>query len=138
MKKFMSKFVLRGLVSMGFGPFVYATVVLILQLCNVHVLEDGISIFKAILSTSLVAFICGGMSSIWQEERLGIGFLILIHGASLYVSYLLMYLINNWILKEDMIVFSIIFIVGYLLIWSIIYFIEKNRAKKLNKEFRLR
>jgi len=133
MKRVLKKFALRGLVFMGFGPLIYAIVMLILYLCNVETTSTCLEIFKAVISTSLLAFLVAGVSVVWQEEKLGIGFAVLIHGTTLYVSYLAMYLINNWIPRSgaSIAIFSGIFIGTYLLIWLIIYLVEKKRAKKL-------
>ena len=131
MKRLFKKFALRGLVFSGFGPVIYAIVMLCIDLSNVNSLQNGLEVFKGVLSTYLLAFICAGASVIWEEEKLGLGFAILIHGSLLYVCYLITYLVNSWIkmsLKEVGI-FSIIFISGYLLVWIIIFIIEKIRVK---------
>ena len=72
-----------------------------------------------------------------QEEKLGLGLTVAIHGSSLYICYLGLYLINSWIPRNitSIVMFSIIFIATYLLIWLIIYIIEKQRAKQFNKIF---
>lgn len=138
MRKFISDFVLRGLISGGFGPLAYGIIILVLQLSGVEAISDGLSIFKSIFSTYLLAFLIGGISVIWRVERIGLGFLILIHGFVLYVSYLIVYLLNDWVKKEliPFLVFTGIFILGYLLIWLIIYLVEKSRAKRLTKKFK--
>lgn len=138
MKRALKKFALRGLVFMGFGPLIYAIVMLILYLCGTDTTSTGLEIFKGVISTSLLAFLVSGVSIVWQEEKLGIGFAVLIHGTTLYVSYLAMYLINNWIPRNgaSIAIFSGIFVGTYLLIWLIIYLIEKNRAKALTKEIK--
>ena len=60
---------------------------------------------------------------------------ILIHGSVLYVSYLGTYLINDWLDFGviPIIVFSAIFVVGYIVIWAIIYSIIKRNTAKLNE-----
>ena len=57
---------------------------------------------------------------------------IVIHGGVLYISYLCTYLINDWLDFGIMpiIVFSAIFVVGYIVIWAIVYsFVRRNTAK---------
>lgn len=135
MKKFVKEFILRGSIASSGGPIIYAIVMFILYLCNIDTTVDGLTIFKSIISLSLMAFIIGGASIIWKIEKLGLGFAILIHGSILYICYASVYLLNNWI-KRDLthfIIFSIVFVVCYTLIWLIIYLIEKQRAKKFNK-----
>ena len=60
---------------------------------------------------------------------------ILVHGGVLYISYLGTYLLNNWLDFGvlPIVVFSAIFVVGYIVIWAIIYSIIKRNTAKLNK-----
>lgn len=87
-----------------------------------------------IFSLSALAFISGGMNAIYQIERLPLMVAILIHGAVLYFSYLGTYLLNDWLEWGTLpiLVFSGIFVVGYLAIWGIIYTITKRNTKELN------
>ena len=59
---------------------------------------------------------------------------ILIHGGVLYVSYLITYLLNDWMDFSiiPIIVFSVIFVVGYIVIWISIYSIIKRNTAKIN------
>ena len=88
-----------------------------------------------IFSLSALAFIAGGMNVIYQIERLPLMVAILIHGSILYVSYLATYLLNGWLEGGVMpiLVFTGIFVLGYLIIWSIIYSIIKKRTENLNE-----
>ncbi|MBQ4560930.1 MAG: DUF3021 family protein, partial [Clostridia bacterium] len=76
-----------------------------------------------------------GMNAIYQIERLPLMVAILIHGGILYISYLVTYLLNDWIDfgALPIIVFSVVFVVGYIVIWAIIYSIIKRNTAKLNK-----
>ena len=132
MKKRIIKFFLRGLLFSGLGPIIYGIVMMILYLCGVNTLSDGLMIFNGVISTFLIGFICAGTSIVWEEEKLGLGFASLIHGSALYLCYLGMYLLNNWIPRNpiSVLLFTAIFITTYLIIWLIIYLVEKNRAKK--------
>ena len=134
MKKMMKEFILRGLIAAGFGPVVYGIVIFIIEVCGVRAMQDGDMIFKAILSTYMMAFICAGASVIWQNERLGLGYSALIHGTIIYITYLITYLLNGWLDNEKIGLFSIIFISGYIIIWLIIFITEKIKAKKLNQQ----
>jgi hypothetical protein len=60
---------------------------------------------------------------------------ILIHGVILYISYLSTYLLNDWLKLglTPILVFSGIFVVGYLAVWAIIYCVTKRNTKKLNE-----
>ena len=135
MKKIMSKIFFRGLVAMGFGPLVYGIIMLILHLCNVDTLSNGLVIFKGIISTSLLAFLMASINLIYENDKLNLGIKILIHGLIIYIGYLVIYLLNDWISKDltAILIFSIIFIIGYILVWIIIYFVDRNNINKLNK-----
>ena len=134
MKKIISEFFRRGLVACSFGPIVLGILYLILQrqisLDSLTVNEVCLGIF----SLSALAFIAGGMNVIYQIERIPLMVAILIHGVVLYISYLSTYLLNDWLEwgVTPILVFSGIFIVGYLAIWAIIYSIIKKRTERLN------
>ena len=135
MKKFVLEFLRRGLIAAGIGPIVLAIVYLILQqVVDVHTLtvnEACIGIF----SLTALAFIAGGMNAIYQIERLPLMPAILIHGGVLYIAYLGTYLLNNWLDFGiiPIIVFTAVFVVGYIVIWAIIYSIIKTNTAKLNE-----
>ena len=135
MNKWIKEFCLRGLISMGFGPIVYGIVMVILHLCNVDTSSNGLVIFKGIISTAIMAFVIAGTSVIWKQEEIQISKKISIHFLVLYLLYLLVYLLNDWIQKDLKVIgiFTLVFVLGYILTWLIIYLVEKNRAKKLNE-----
>ena len=135
MKKFFSEFLRRGLIACGFGPIVLAIVYMILhQTANVQMLTVN-QVCIGIFSITILAFIAGGMNAIYQIERLPLMVAILIHGSVLYISYLGTYLLNDWLVWGVMpiVVFSAIFVVGYVVIWAIIYSITKRSTEKLNE-----
>lgn len=134
MKKIVLDFLHRGLVACGFGPIVLAIFYLILQrFAAVETLTvNGVCI--GIFSLSALAFIAGGMNAIYQIERLPLMVAILIHGGVLYFGYLAAYLVNNWLEWSviPVVVFSAVFVVGYMVIWAVIYSIVKRNTAKLN------
>ena len=135
MKKFVLEFLRRGFIAAGIGPIVLAIVYLILQrsadVSTLSVHEVCIGIF----SLTTLAFIAGGTNAIYQVERLPLMIAILIHGSILYIGYLGIYLLNNWLDFGiiPIIVFTAIFVVGYIVIWAIIYSIIKRNTAKLNE-----
>ena len=135
MKKFVLEFLSRGLIASGIGPIVLAIVYLILQQTAAVETLSVNQVCIGIFSITALAFIAGGMNAIYQIERLPLMFAILIHGGILYISYLVTYLLNDWIDFGilPIIVFTSIFVVGYIVIWAIIYSIIKRNAAKLNK-----
>ena len=96
---------------------------------------SAIEVCTAILAIMLLAFISAGMTAIYQMEQLPLPTMILLHGGALYIAYILTYLINGWLQNSlvPILVFTGIFIVCYILIWAIIYLIEKNKTEKVNK-----
>ena len=134
MKTAISDFIRRGLNACGLGPIVLAILYLILQESTGMETLTPKQVCIGIFSLSALAFIAGGMNFIYQIERLPLMFAILIHGCVLYISYLITYLINDWIElgTAPILVFSAIFVVGYLAIWAIIYTIIQKRTAKIN------
>ena len=135
MKKFVLDFVHRGLIAMGSGPIVLAIVYLILkQSAAIDTLTVN-QVCIGIFSLSALAFIAGGMNAIYQVERMPLMTAILIHGGTLYIGYLGTYLLNDWLDFGviPIIVFTAIFVVGYIVIWAIIYSIIRRNTAKLNE-----
>lgn len=135
MKKIISEFVRRGAAVCGLGPIVLAILYLILQQQAVIETLTVNQVCLGIFSLSALAFIAGGMNVIYQIERFPLMVAILIHGMVLYLSYLGTYLINDWLIWDisHILVFSGIFVAGYLVIWAIIYSIIKKDTKKINQ-----
>ena len=135
MKKFVLEFVRRGLIATGLGPIVLAIVYLILkQSAAIDALTVN-QVCIGIFSLSALAFIAGGMNAIYQVERLPLLTAILIHGGVLYIGYLGTYLLNDWLDFGviPIIVFTAIFVAGYIVIWAIIYSIIRRNTAKLNE-----
>ena len=135
MKKILSDFFLRGLVAAAFGPPVLAVIYWILGFTGA---VDNLSPNKValgILTIELLALVVGGMTTIYQQEQLPLASAILIHGGVLYLTYIVIYLINGWLQRQLMpiLVFSVIFVTGYALIWLFIYLFNKHRTKKINQ-----
>lgn len=135
MRKFVLEFLRRGFVAAGIGPIILAILYLILQQTAAVETLSVNQVCIGIFSITALAFIAGGMNAIYQIERLPLMVAILIHGSVLYISYLGTYLLNDWLDWGVMpiVVFSAIFVVGYVVIWAIIYSIIKRNTKKLNE-----
>ena len=135
MKKNIWEFIRRGMTACGIGPIVLAILYLILQhqgrLQTLTVNQVCLGIF----SISILAFVAGGMNVIYQMERLPLMAAITIHGGVLYISYLITYLVNDWLQwgVTEILVFSGIFVLGYIIIWLIIYSIIKRNTEEINK-----
>ena len=135
MKKFWKEFIQRGLVACAGGPVILAIIYGILGAAGAVEAFSPKEVCMGIVTITLLAFIAAGMTAIYQMEQLPLPIMILLHGGALYIAYILTYLINGWLQNSlvPILVFTGIFIVGYALIWLIIYSIEKAKAEKLNK-----
>lgn len=138
MKKFCKEFLLRGLICAAGGPVVLAIIYGVLGATGTaESLAPG-DVCKGILTITGLAFVAAGMTAIYQMEQLPLPTMILLHGGALYVAYILTYLINGWLQNQlkPILVFTAIFVVGYAVVWFIIYCIERSKAKKLNEKLK--
>ena len=135
MKKYVLEFFRRGLMAAGFGPIVLAVLYLILQKQNVVQTLTVNEVCLGIFSLLALAFVAGGMNIVYQIERLPLMVAILIHGIVLYISYLATYLLNGWLQSgvAPILVFTVIFILGYFAVWIVIYSTTKKRTEKVNE-----
>jgi hypothetical protein len=125
----------RGLAACGFGPIVLAVLYLILQQQGIVENLTVNEVCIGIVSLFVLAFIAGGMNFIYQIEQLPLMVAILIHGGILYISYLGTYLLNGWLEWSGIpvLVFTGIFVGGYLVIWAVIYSIIKKDTDRINE-----
>ena len=135
MKKFLKEFFLRGLICASGGPLILAVIYGILDANGTVAAISPKEVCLAIVTITLLAFIAAGMTAIYQMEQLPLPTMILLHSSALYIAYIFTYLINGWLQNSliPILVFSGIFVMGYALIWLIIYLVEKAKAEKLNK-----
>jgi hypothetical protein len=135
MKKIIAEFFRRGFVACGLGPIVLAIFYLIMQQQGIIQTLTVNQVCIGIFSLTALAFVAGGMNAIYQIERLPLMAAVSVHGCVLYISYLITYLLNSWLEwgTAPILVFSGIFILGYLVIWAIIYFIIRHNTAKVNE-----
>ena len=138
MKKFWKEFLLRGLVAAAGGPVVLAIIYGILGAAGkVDALSPG-EVCMEILSITVLAFVTAGMTAVYKMEQLPLPTMILLHGGILYITYVVTYLLNGWLVNslKPVLVFTGIFIGGYGLIWTIIYRVERAKIEKINKKLK--
>ena len=135
MKNIIKDFVHKGVCACGLGPLVLAVLYIILHKNGVIDVLSVNEVCTGIVSLSVLAFIAGGMNAIYTIERLPLMVAILIHGSVLYLSYLATYVLNGWLETgpTPIIIFSAIFVVGYIAIWIIIYAATKKRTARVNE-----
>ena len=136
MKKSLIAFLKRGLMLSVGGPVVLAVVYGILGATGVVPTLGTLEVCRGILTVSLMAFIAAGMTVVYDIEKLPLFWAILLHGTALYLDYILVYLLNGWLASDlrPILVFTVIFVVGFALIWLIIYFFTKRSANQLNRK----
>ena len=135
MRKFISDFIHRGLMASGVGPIFFAIISLILNLSGVKETMSVKEVCIGIISLTLLAFTAGGLNAVHQIDNMPLMIGILIHGAVLYVFYLITYLVNGWLGFGiiPILIFTGIFIIGYFVIWIVIYSVIKKKTENLNK-----
>ena len=134
MKKTALEFLRRGFAACGLGPVVLAILYLALQHAGTVESVTVNEVCVGIFSLSALAFIAGGMNVIYQIEQLPLMVAVFIQGGVLYISYLATYLVNGWLEWgiTPVLVFTGIFVVGYLLIWAVIYSVIKRNTDNIN------
>lgn len=138
MKKFAKEFLLRGLMAASGGPVVLAIIYGILGATGTVSSFSPREVCLGILTITLLAFVVAGMTAIYQLEQLPLPSAILIHGAGLYLAYILIYLINGWLKQQlvPILVFTAAFVVGYAVIWLLIYTFTKSQTEQINRKLK--
>ena len=136
MKKFILNFIKRGLIAAGFGPLILTIFYYGYYLAIHYNPTSTLEVNKNILSSLLLAFIAGGISTIFKVEALSLGIATLINAIVIYLDYLFFYLFNNWVEMSftPLIIFTICYIFGYIIIWLCIYHQVKIQIQKLNQK----
>ena len=140
MKQFLKGFLLRGLTAAGSGPVVLAIIYYGLGKTGEVVTLTPQEVSLGILSITLLAFTVAGLGAVFQLEELPLMTATLIHGAGLYMTYILIYLLNGWLQDRliPILVFTAIFLAGYGLIWLFIYLVNRAKTRKINALLRAR
>ena len=133
MKQFLKEFFLRAFIAAGSGPLVLAMIYGILGATGAVATLTPREVCLGIISVTFLAATMGGMSAIYQMERLPLPCAIAIHCIVLYAVYILVYLITGW-LKTSIGIFTVIFFLGYALVWLTIYIITRKRTEQLNRK----
>lgn len=135
MKRFWKEFLIRGLVSCGFGPIVLAIIYGVLGATGVAETLTTAEVCKGILTIALMAFIAGGVTAVYQFEQIPLFSAILLHGIALYLDYLMIYLVNGWIGDgvKPLLVFTLIFVAGYTMTWLVIYIVTRKGTERVNQ-----
>lgn len=135
MNEYVKKYLLRGLIFGGFGPVVLGIVYAILEATVDGFSLGGWQILVAIISTYVIAFVQAGASVFNQIEEWPLAKSFFFHLSSIYIVYLLAYLVNSWIPFDItfVLVFTAIFLLGYLVIWIVVAASVAAVTRRLNK-----
>lgn len=134
MKKFILQFIHRGFLAGGGGPLILA--IIYAFLLHFHVIEylKAEEVIIGIITSFVLAFVAGGIQAVYQIEKLPLLWAILIHGLVLYLDYIIIYLMNDWLKWEKVWIFTVCFFIGYGIIWLFIYFVTKKKTDQLNSK----
>ena len=135
MRKYVVEFLKRGMSFCFGGPLVLAIVYGILGLVSAVESFTVGEVVTGIFSSTLLAFIAAGVTVIYTIDKLSPFSAALIHGVVLYLDYILLYLFNGWLQSslKPIMIFTICFILGYLIIWAIVFVATRKCTKKLNE-----
>ena len=135
MKSFFKEFLKRGFVSAWGGPVILAIIYYIVGRIEGMESLSVNEVSVGILSITVMAFLAGGITGIYQSEKLPVVSSALIHAAVLYIDYLFMYLLNDWIPKNAAALgtFTAIFALGFALVWLFIYLFTRRKTDDLNR-----
>ena len=138
MSKYVKEFFHRGLIFGGFGPIILGIIYLIISKTVESFSLSAKEVLLGIVSIYILAFIQAGASVFNQIEEWPIPKSLLFHFLSIYLAYALCYILNSWIpfVPEVLLIFTAIFVVGYFVIWIIVYMCVKAASKKMNKKLR--
>jgi len=136
MNKYIKSFLHRGLVFGGFGPIVIGIIYCVLELSVTDFSVRGTQICLAIVSSYLLAYIHAGASVFNQIEEWSLLKSTFCHFLTLYLAYIICYMLNSWIpfKIEVLLIFTSIFALGYLAVWICVVTSIKLISKKMNKK----
>ena len=134
MKKYIKDFCIRGLMFAWGGPAITAIIWYCLWKGGQIESLSPEQVLVGVLSTSALAFIAAGISIVHQIETLPKGIAALIKCSVLYIDYLGFYLLNGWITLNKIWLFTIFFVLGFVIIWASIYIPTTIKVAKMNKK----
>lgn len=134
MKKYMLEFVKRGLMAAAGGPVVLAIIYGVLGATDTVAALSPSEVCAGILSITVMAFVAAGITMIYTVESLPLPTAILSHAGVLYLDYLMVYLLNSWLPRSAIGVFTAVFFVGFALVWLVIYLCIRAKTRALNEK----
>ncbi len=136
MKQYLKDFCKIGLMACGGGPLILAIVYGILGARGAIAAVSVREVVLGVITSLLLAFIAGGVSVVYQMEKLPLLWASFLHALVLYLDYILIYLLNGWLPFEvkPLLLFTMIFLAGYGVIWCIVYLVIRRNIQRMNAQ----
>ncbi len=136
MNKYVKEFLHRGLIFAGVGPIILAIIYFILSKTVKDFSLTGGQLLLGTISIYIVAFVQAGATVFNQIEDWPITKSLLFHFGSLYIVYVLCYIINSWMPFEPLVlvIFTAVFALIYFIVWLTVVLSIKAFIKKANKK----
>lgn len=133
------KYLIRGLMGIGIGNIISGLIGLIIGLAGVGlntVVLTMLDYAKYVLASSVIGFVFSASSVFFEDERISFLKATIIHFFSMIISYYGMGLLAGWLGYEieGILISLAIFVVTYIIIWTIIYLSIKSKVSKMNKK----
>lgn len=135
MNKYVKEFFHRGLIFGGFGPVILGIIYMIISKTVPGFSLNAEEVLLGIVSIYLLAFVQAGATVFNQIEEWSLPKSLFCHFFTLYVVYVLCYIVNTWIPFDPkvILIFTLIFAGVFFVIWFTVYFCVKATSKKFNK-----
>ena len=86
-----------------------------------------------VFSAAVMGFIAAGISAVYSIESMPKALAGAVQGLVLYLDYLGFYILNGWLLPDNIWIFTIIFASGFAAIWLTVYITIMIKVDKMNK-----
>ena len=138
MNRYVKEFFHRGLIFGGFGPIILGIIYLVVSKTVEDFSLSAKEVLLGIVSIYILAFLQAGVSVFNQIEHWPLPKSVFFHFTTIYVAYVLCYLLNSWIpfVPEVLLIFTAVFVAIYLVIWIIVYISVKAASKKMNTKLK--
>lgn len=136
MKKYLKDFFKIGLMTCGGGPLILAIVYAALGVQGMIDTLGVQEVVRGVVTSLMLAFIAGGVSIVYRIEKLPLLWATFLHALVLYIDYICIYLLNGWLKCKlwPLLIFTMIFLVGYMIIWCFIYLCIRRNIRRINAQ----
>lgn len=135
--KNVMKFAHRGAMFAWGGPIVLAIVWVCLKNAGVVSTLSVDQVVLGIVSTVIMAFVAAGVSIVYGIEEIPKAMAGLIQAVVLYLDFVCFYLINGWLPIDKLWIFTLIFVLEFVVIWLSIYIPIRVKVSRMNKRINM-